>query len=72
MSTTNIPDYHNYTANVSAATQRPQWLDEQLYPFQSHFVEVEGNRVHFPELQLQLFPGVYAQEHYQKTEAAIF
>jgi len=27
--------------------QRPQWLDEQLYPFQSRFVEVEGNRIHY-------------------------
>ncbi len=25
----------------------PQWLDEQLYPFQSRFVEVEGNRIHY-------------------------
>ncbi len=28
-------------------TQRPQWLDKQLYPFQSHFVEVDGNRIHY-------------------------
>jgi hypothetical protein len=25
---------------------RPQWLDEKLYPFQSRFVEIEGNRIH--------------------------
>ena len=25
----------------------PQWLDEQLYPFQSRFVEVERNRIHY-------------------------
>ncbi len=25
----------------------PQWLDEKLYPFQSHFVEIAGNRIHF-------------------------
>ena len=24
----------------------PQWLDEQLFPFQSRCVEVEGNRIH--------------------------
>jgi haloalkane dehalogenase len=29
------------------ATQRPVWLDEQLYPFQSHFVEIEGHRIHY-------------------------
>ncbi len=26
---------------------RPQWLDEKLYPFQSRFVEIEGNRIHY-------------------------
>ncbi len=26
---------------------RPQWLDERLYPFQSRFVEIEGNRIHY-------------------------
>ncbi len=26
---------------------RPQWLDETLYPFQSRFVEIEGNRIHY-------------------------
>ncbi len=26
---------------------RPQWLNEQLYPFQSRFVEIEGNRIHY-------------------------
>jgi haloalkane dehalogenase len=25
---------------------RPQWLDEKVYPFQSRFVEIEGNRIH--------------------------
>src|SRR6266487_6678011 len=33
--------------SIREAFQRPQWLDEQLYPFQSHFVEVEGNRIHY-------------------------
>jgi hypothetical protein len=42
MSTTNIPITNNQAANVSGTMQRPQWLDEQLYPFQSHFVEVDG------------------------------
>jgi haloalkane dehalogenase len=34
-------------ASVSSTIARPQWLDEQLYPFQSRFVEVEGNRIHY-------------------------
>src|SRR5438105_15112808 len=63
MSTTNIPVANNQTANVSGTMQRPQWLDEQLYPFLSHFVEVDGNRIHYidegtgPTLLL-LQPGV--------------
>ena len=123
MSTTNVPVFSSHTAGISGAMQRPQWLDEQLYPFQSRFVEVEGNRIHYidegsgPTLffvhpgvgwsfmysdiiqdlrsrfrcvaldlpgfglsaaapgfehPLQLFPGVYAQDHYEKTKAALF
>jgi haloalkane dehalogenase len=26
---------------------RPAWLDETLYPFESHELEIEGNRVHY-------------------------
>ncbi|HLX57674.1 MAG TPA: hypothetical protein VKR83_11670 [Ktedonobacteraceae bacterium] len=58
MSTTNIPVF-----NDTSTIQRPQWLDEQLYPFQSHFVGIEGNRIHYidegsgPTLLL-LHPGV--------------
>ncbi len=33
--------------SIREVSQRPQWLDEQLYPFQSLFVEVEGNRIHY-------------------------
>ena len=60
MSTTNIPVSNNHTVDT---IKRPQWLDEQLYPFQSHFVEVEGNHIHYidegtgPTLLL-LHPGV--------------
>jgi haloalkane dehalogenase len=63
MSTTNVPVFSSHTAGISGAMQRPQWLDEQLYPFQSRFVEVEGNRIHYidegsgPTLLL-LHPGV--------------
>src|SRR2546421_8574378 len=59
MSTTNIPVSNDTLDTI----QRPQWLDEQLYPFQSHFVEIDGNRIHYidegtgPTL-LFLHPGV--------------
>src|SRR5690348_14827746 len=49
--------------SIREASQRPPWLDEQLYPFQSRFVEVEGNRIHYidegsgPTLLL-LHPGI--------------
>ncbi len=46
MSTTNASGSLNRSTMPEAA-QRPQWLDEQLYPFQSRFVEVEGNRIHY-------------------------
>jgi haloalkane dehalogenase len=26
---------------------RPEWVDEQLFPFQSRFVELDGHRVHY-------------------------
>jgi haloalkane dehalogenase len=60
MSTTNISVSYNRTTDT---IQRPHWLDEQLYPFQSHFVEIEGNHIHYidegsgPTLLL-LHPGV--------------
>jgi len=65
MSTTNysVLDPDNQSATMREAAQRPQWLDEQLFPFQSRFVEVEGNRIHYidegsgPTLLL-LHPGV--------------
>ena len=63
MSTINIPVTSRHTVNISGTKWRPQWLDEQLYPFQSRFVEVEGNRIHYidegtgPTLLL-LHPGV--------------
>jgi haloalkane dehalogenase len=46
MSTTNVPVAHPQPATPQAA-ERPAWLDEQLYPFQSRFVEVEGHRIHY-------------------------
>jgi haloalkane dehalogenase len=63
MSITNIPVSRDHRASVSSTMERPQWLAEQLYPFQSRFVEVEGNRIHYidegtgPTLLL-LHPGV--------------
>ena len=41
MSTTNILVSGNQN-NVLEIAQRPQWLDERLYPFQSRFVEEEA------------------------------
>lgn len=35
------------TGGNRGKTQRPAWLDAQLYPFQSHFVETEGKRLHY-------------------------
>lgn len=46
MSTLNVPVSHNQKS-VQETVQHPQWLDKQLYPFQSHFVEIEGNRIHY-------------------------
>ena len=60
MSITNIPVSNDHALDT---VKRPTWPDEQLYPFQSHFVEVEGNRIHYvdegsgPTLLL-LHPGV--------------
>jgi len=60
MSTTHIAVAHDDNTDM---IQRPEWLDSELYPFQSHFVEVEGNRIHYidegsgPTLLL-LHPGV--------------
>ena len=45
--------------SIREAFQRPQWLDEQLYPFQSRFVEVEGNRIDL-EKRLQSLEGMPA------------
>ncbi len=46
MSTTNVSGSHNRSTMQEAALC-PHWLDEQLYPFQSRFVEVDGNRIHY-------------------------
>ncbi len=27
--------------------QRPAWLDTEVYPFASHFISIEGNRIHY-------------------------
>lgn len=60
MSTTNISVSNDHAVDT---IQHPQWLDKQLYPFQSHFVEVESNHIHYidegsgPTLLL-LHPGV--------------
>jgi haloalkane dehalogenase len=30
-----------------SAEPRPPWLDERLYPFESRYVEIDGNQVHY-------------------------
>ena len=47
MSTTNAPVSEIRSAAVSDMIARPQWLDEQLYPFQSRFMEIDGSRTHY-------------------------
>lgn len=47
----------------SASAVRPRWLDEQLFPFQSHFLEIAGNRIHYiaegtGPILLFIHPGV--------------
>ncbi|HZU01291.1 MAG TPA: alpha/beta fold hydrolase [Ktedonobacteraceae bacterium] len=46
MSILNVPVSSNQK-RIQETVQQPQWLDKQLYPFQSHFVEIEGNRIHY-------------------------
>jgi haloalkane dehalogenase len=46
MSTT----YHlsdTQSAGEQEVAQHPQWLDSELYPFRSHFVKIDGNRIHY-------------------------
>jgi len=47
MSIENSSVASNRSTTVSSTVARPQWLDEQLYPFQNHFVEIDGNRIHY-------------------------
>jgi hypothetical protein len=56
MSTTHIPGSGSQSATNSGMIARPQWLDEQLYPFQSRFVEIDGNRIHYKAITIS--PGV--------------
>jgi len=47
MFTTHVTVTNNRSATKLEAAQCLPWLDEQLYPFQSHFVEIDGNRIHY-------------------------
>ncbi len=42
MSITRTPVSDNQSARADGTIGRTQWLGEQLYPFESHFVEIEG------------------------------
>ena len=46
MSIENSSVSSNRSTTVSSTVARLQWLDKQLYPFQNHFVEINGNRIH--------------------------
>jgi haloalkane dehalogenase len=37
------------TANAESANEsaRPPWVDEELYPFKSHYADIDGARVHY-------------------------
>lgn len=32
---------------MSARAERPSWLDDRLFPFESRFIEIAGHRVHY-------------------------
>ncbi|QBJ97944.1 alpha/beta fold hydrolase [Rhodococcus sp. ABRD24] len=34
-------------ATAQASGERPAWVDDELFPFESHFVELDGNVVHY-------------------------
>lgn len=46
MSIPQIP-FAQHQTTASQREPRPAWLDEQLYPFESRFVEIEGHRIHY-------------------------
>ncbi|HLZ23475.1 MAG TPA: alpha/beta fold hydrolase [Ktedonobacterales bacterium] len=44
---TSAPPARRASAVDALAMSRPRWLDERLYPFTSHFIELEGNQIHY-------------------------
>ncbi|HLO32800.1 MAG TPA: alpha/beta fold hydrolase [Anaerolineales bacterium] len=47
MPNTNLPLIVNQRTTKKDTAMHPQWLDEKLYPFQSRFMEIEGNQIHY-------------------------
>src|SRR5215510_2843602 len=49
--TTKICTENNMTvtrfASSLMAGGRPSWLDQREFPFASHFIEIEGNQIHY-------------------------
>jgi haloalkane dehalogenase len=45
--TTMSPNKTAEALSSLSAEPRPAWLDERLYPFESRYVEIDGNRVHY-------------------------
>lgn len=36
-----------FVSPSTMASELPSWLDQQEFPFVSHFIEIEGNRIHY-------------------------
>jgi haloalkane dehalogenase len=47
MSTTNYSVTDKQKTPIQETAPRPEWLDKQLYPFQSRFVTIDGSRIHY-------------------------
>lgn len=47
MSPTNDSVTDNQSPPMQDTAPHPAWLDEQLYPFQSRFVTIDGSRIHY-------------------------
>src|SRR5215468_10150105 len=57
------PVSNNQNGTISRTIAHPQWLEEQLYPFQSHFADIDGNRIHYIDegtgpILLFIHPGI--------------
>src|SRR5690625_268973 len=42
-----ILEYIKLTRRVMTVTERPAWVDDALFPFESRFIDIDGHRVHY-------------------------